>query len=266
MDQDSTDVPKTIDEVVRCLTKQLERDPNSELSMYGQLAPVYDYLFGSAYNYELQGDYVKQAASKEGSSRLLEAGCGTGRLLVELAEVVPEAQLYGVDTAEDMVQLARQRTQDLEEVKLSCNDILAVDGEYDTIVAFNLLPHFDPETVQSFFERSSSLLANGGSLVFDYKAPENNSNGTFDLWERESDEFCIMARFVTVYDEKQPYYAVSYEFTNKNNGKSYQTGELMPVYFQTPDLLMKQLRSVGFCNIDVYRDKGDQSGIFIATH
>ena len=50
------------------------------------------------------------AASLPAPARVLDVGCGTGRLLRAAAARWPEAQLIGVDPAEGMVDVARQLT------------------------------------------------------------------------------------------------------------------------------------------------------------
>lgn len=50
------------------------------------------------------------AALAPGPIRILEIGCGTGRNLIELAELFPEAQITGIDLSETMLAIARRKT------------------------------------------------------------------------------------------------------------------------------------------------------------
>ena len=45
--------------------------------------------------------------TREQAPRVLDAACGTGLLLKQLADLIPYAELYGVDASEDMLTQAR---------------------------------------------------------------------------------------------------------------------------------------------------------------
>lgn len=252
-----------IDEELQSVVDNIRNDDGS-VTTYGLLAPIYDYLFGESYDYELQAKYVREYAPESGAFRLLEAGCGTGRLLSLLADTFPDADLHGVDLHEGMVSLARERVEDADNATVTQGDALAVGGEYEVVSVFNLLPHFDDGTLSAFFRHVASLLTDGGLFILDYKDPRNNPNGLYDVWTTETEKFHLTARFLTVYHDGQPHYAVAYEFVDKAADERYRTGELMEIHFQTPDRLEKQLHAAGFDVVTVDRGVGDQSGVVVA--
>jgi ubiquinone/menaquinone biosynthesis C-methylase UbiE len=49
----------------------------------------------------------KTARTREGSPRILDVACGTGLLLQRLAQIIPQAELYGVDESREMLAQAR---------------------------------------------------------------------------------------------------------------------------------------------------------------
>lgn len=49
----------------------------------------------------------KTARAREGSPRILDIACGTGLLLQRLAQLIPQAELYGVDESREMLAQAR---------------------------------------------------------------------------------------------------------------------------------------------------------------
>lgn len=253
-----------IDETLRRIIAEIESGRGEELTMYESLAPVYDYLFASVYDYETNNEYVQSVAPDTDSFDYLCAGCGSGRLLEEFAEAAPDANATGIDLHGEMLAIARDRLQDTEGVMLERGNALTYEGEFDVVSAFNLIPHFDDETLIDFFEHTASLLRSGGGLVFDYKDPRNNPDGMFSTYEVESDEFITAARFITLHEPTQSHYAVSYEFQEKAEGESHSTGELIEMYFQTPAELERGLRQAGFSCIEVHRGVGNQSGIVTA--
>ncbi|MFP8951630.1 class I SAM-dependent DNA methyltransferase [Natrialbaceae archaeon A-arb3/5] len=253
-----------IDSEMRQIVDTIDEDRRASLGMYEELAPVYEFLFAGGYDYDVQSDYVRKAAPNVSEFRLLEAGCGTGRLLERLSAAHPNAALDGIDLHEKMVEIARSRLDGDDTVTLEQRDFFDVADTYEVIVGFNLLPHFDAETLGLFFDRAAANLTDDGALVFDYKDPRNNENGLYDRWDATTDEFAITGRFITVYDDGQPHYAVSYEFEEIASGEQYYTAEVMPINFQTPDEIERQLRNTPFDDIEIHRGVGDQSGVVIA--
>lgn len=258
------DSQDAIDEILREIVADIEASRSKELTMYKSLAPVYDYLFSSVYDYDINNEYVQMMAPDTDSFDYLCAGCGPGRLLQKFAEVAPSANATGVDMREEMISVAHDRLQDTDEVTLERSNVLTYDGEFDVLSAFNLIPHFDNETLTRFFEHAASLLRPDGGLVFDYKDPRNNPDGMFSTYEAESNEFVTTVRFITLHEPAESYYAVSYEFIDQATGEGYSTGELIEMHFQKPAELMTDLQEAGFDSVEIHRGVGNQSGIVTA--
>ena len=102
--------------------------------------------------------------------RVLDVGCGSGRI----GEFVLDAgasRYLGVDFAEPMIELARERLERFgERVELITGDFLAVplEGSFDVVLAlglFDYLPNAD-----DFVRRMFELCAPGGSIVGSFPA------------------------------------------------------------------------------------------------
>ncbi len=102
--------------------------------------------------------------------RVLDVGCGSGRI----GEFVLDAgasHYVGVDFAEPMIELARERLERFgERVELTTGDFLAVplEGSFDVVLAlglFDYLPDAD-----RFARRMFELCAPGGSMVGSFPA------------------------------------------------------------------------------------------------
>ena len=83
---------------------------NSDVKRFNRWAATYDQsvlqrlLFGPVHSKML--DLLMQEGPKDPPSCIIDIGCGTGRLLRAAAVRWPEAQLFGVDPAEQMVSEA----------------------------------------------------------------------------------------------------------------------------------------------------------------
>ena len=100
-------------------------------------------------------------------SRILDAGCGTGRVMIRLAELGYE--VVGVDVDESMLAVARREAPDLTWV---AGDLAALPGPvtgqapYDLVVmAGNVVPLLAPGTLPATVSGLAGLLASDGVLV-----------------------------------------------------------------------------------------------------
>ncbi|MEW6554438.1 MAG: methyltransferase domain-containing protein [Actinomycetota bacterium] len=103
-----------------------------------------------------------------GDERVLDIGCGDGRLTVELSELVPSGAVVGIDSSPEMISFARDSfpPEDYPNLSWQVMDAqeLSFDGEFD--VAFsNAVLHWVPDQglVLRGVERS---LKGGGRLLF----------------------------------------------------------------------------------------------------
>jgi SAM-dependent methyltransferase len=102
-------------------------------------------------------------AAPGGSTRVLDAGCGTGRVAVRLAELGYDVTGCDVDAA--MVEVARAEAPDLD---WRVADLATIDlGEvYDVVLlAGNVVPLLEEGTLETTCERLAAHLAPGGLLV-----------------------------------------------------------------------------------------------------
>ncbi len=100
------------------------------------------------------------------SGRVLDLGCGAGRVLAHLAMIGADA--YGIDLSPKMVERCRQH---VPEASVQVGDVTAlaelVDGPFDAIVApDNLIDVFDDEERRAVLASIHGLLAPDGVFVF----------------------------------------------------------------------------------------------------
>lgn len=105
--------------------------------------------------------------------RILDVACGTGILLKHIAEYIPDAELYGIDASQDMLQQARSRLGGLPQVHLKQvevgpgeqTNLPFAPGSFDVITCTNTLHYFtDPGAT---LRGLGHLLTSPGQIVIE---------------------------------------------------------------------------------------------------
>ena len=81
-----------------------------------------------------QRSLTLEALALQAGEQVLDAGCGTGLLLEQMAYSVGDSgQVVGVDNSPDMLDMARHRCQDLSNVKLQQGSVEQLDFEAERL-------------------------------------------------------------------------------------------------------------------------------------
>lgn len=116
---------------------------------------------------DVHGEATLCASLVPPGSRVLDAGCGTGRVAIRLAEL--GLQVTGVDVDPSMLVVARERRPDLPWVEgdLAELDLLGAGADpFDLVVlAGNVVPLVAEGTEQRVVARVAAHVAPGGLLV-----------------------------------------------------------------------------------------------------
>lgn len=175
------------DPVVTGAWKDLDR--GAIASRYDRLArilPLFDWLFFQPPSFRRK---AAQKLQLQPGSRVLEVGCGTGRNLPYLREVVgPAGRVYGVDISPGMLAkahetCARERWMNIELLEQDALDF-APSEPLDGVMfglSYNTMPHH-----LAVLHHVWTLLRPGGSLVImDAKLPDGAGGRMilpFSLW------------------------------------------------------------------------------------
>ena len=138
-----------------------------------------------------EADLVDSLLRETGGTRVLDAGCGTGRVAIELAR--RGHQTLGVDADAAMLDAARSKNPELSWAEadlahLSTGLDVAADLVFDLVVlAGNVMIFVDPGTEGQVLSGLTACLAPGGLLVAGFQIRE----GRLPL--RRYDELCSSA-------------------------------------------------------------------------
>ena len=110
----------------------------------------------------------------------LDVGCGPGFLLLEIANLLPNAKLFGVDSSEDMLGIASKKFQDKEFTPVSfklgpAEKIPLPDAHSDVVVCLNSLHDF--KNAEKTISEVYRILQVNGIFVL------KDKNGAYPKWK-----------------------------------------------------------------------------------
>lgn len=110
-----------------------------------------------------EADLIESLLRDTGGRRVLDAGCGTGRVAIELA--ARGFSVVGVDLDEEMLAAARAKAPGLQWIRADLGTA-HLTGEFDVVaLAGNVMIFLDAGTEGPVLATLSSLLAPAGLLV-----------------------------------------------------------------------------------------------------
>lgn len=112
--------------------------------------------------------------SKQSGLRVLELGCGNGRILKKISDQNSQVELMGVDASEEMLQAARSEISS-SKLSLERDDVLGYLGKdnlskFDYLLICNTLHNLTSESnIESVLRDSDKVLRDGGYFIFDIR-------------------------------------------------------------------------------------------------
>ena len=141
-------------------------DHNRKLrSYYDDFSAYYDAGRESPYHQMIDDLEIEVATPYARGARVLELGCGTGRLLARLSEVADEA--VGVDLSEGMAAKARARG-----LRVRVGDLCALpfdDDAFDLVCSFKVLAHV--ENIHGALREAARVTRPGGYMLLEIYNP-----------------------------------------------------------------------------------------------
>ncbi len=136
---------------------------------------------------------VEQAAPAAGQ-RILDLGCGTGTLAIQVKRREPGAELVGLDADPEMLSQARVKAEqagvELTLAEGMSDELPFEDESFDRVLSTLFFHHLDPEPKRRTAREIARVLRRGGELhVADWGAPADPVMGAAFLSIRLLDGF-----------------------------------------------------------------------------
>lgn len=109
-------------------------------------------------------EYLTEKISKLNFQKLLDAGCGEGRLLYEIEQKVSGKYLYGIDISSRALHFGRGFTK---QSKFEEHDIIKSPTSelFDICTSIEVIEHIPPEYIPKYVENISRSLVERGILI-----------------------------------------------------------------------------------------------------
>lgn len=95
--------------------------------------------------------------------KVLDVGCGAGDAVKWLAD--DGYDVAACDLSEEMIKVARRKTDKVEFLVLGATELEKLDGEFDGIISIHLVQHLSKTMLKKFFGAVYDLLAEDGKFL-----------------------------------------------------------------------------------------------------
>ncbi|HOM30267.1 MAG TPA: methyltransferase domain-containing protein [Deltaproteobacteria bacterium] len=129
-----------------------------------------EYEKASAHQQEW-GNRLISELNLTGNERILDLGCGDGKLTESLSILVPNGCVLGIDASQGMIDVAKQKEKDNLKFKLMDIDTLELHDKYDVIFS-NAALHWVKDH-QRLWQNLKTILSEKGIVRFNFAADGN---------------------------------------------------------------------------------------------
>jgi SAM-dependent methyltransferase len=214
---------------------------------YDIIAPLYDYDMGLSMPFDDVAGYL--CLLPQAPAKLLEIGCGTGRLTLELAHC--GFSITAIDRSAPMLAQLRNKLRPEHDINVRLMDArrIGLSGPFDAIFfgysGFQYLLTSSDSAL--FFIQAKRILAPSGSLILDiflHRKSSETSGFVLD-YERSLKDGRVVRRWKRVsVDHGINYVERKYIVTGAGEQQEYRTESRQRLY--TPKTLVAELKKHGF--------------------
>ena len=134
---------------------------------WNNVAAVYQDKFMNLDLYNETYDYICNAVTKP-QAKLLEIGCGPGNITKYLLSKRPDFDIFGIDVAPNMIELAKANNPTARFEVMDTREIKSLDAKYDAIIGGFCLPYLSNEERNELIAHSHNLLNENGLIYLSF--------------------------------------------------------------------------------------------------
>lgn len=144
----------------------MDRDKET-FETWNKIASLYEDKFMDLNLYNETYDFICNSITKN-KAKLLEIGCGPGNITKYLLTERPDFDIFGIDIAPNMIELAKKNNPTASFAIMDTRKIDEIKSKYDGIVCGFCLPYLSENESQKFISDSSNLLNENGLIYISF--------------------------------------------------------------------------------------------------
>lgn len=134
---------------------------------WNKVASQYQDMFMDLDLYNGTYDFVCNSITNE-NAKLLEIGCGPGNIIKYLLSVRPDFDIFGIDIAPNIIELARKNNPTASFAIMDCRQIDEIKIKYDGIVCGFCLPYLSQGESLKLITDCYNLLNENGLIYISF--------------------------------------------------------------------------------------------------
>ncbi len=134
---------------------------------WNKIASLYQEKFMDLDLYNESYDFICNSIIKE-EAKILEIGCGPGNITKYLLSKRPDFEIFGIDIAPNMVELAKQNNPTARFAIMDCRQINILDTKFDGIIGGFCLPYLSQTECKELISNSYDLLSDNGLIYLSF--------------------------------------------------------------------------------------------------
>ncbi|TAH37931.1 MAG: class I SAM-dependent methyltransferase [Bacteroidetes bacterium] len=134
---------------------------------WNKIAGLYQEKFMDLNLYNDTYDFICDSIIED-NPKILEIGCGPGNITRYLLSKRPDFDIFGIDFAPNMIQLAEANNPTARFATMDCRRISELKANYNAIICGFCLPFLTPEESVKLITDSYNLLYNNGLIYLSF--------------------------------------------------------------------------------------------------
>lgn len=143
---------------------------------WNKIASLYEERFMDLDLYNHTYDHICDLITKD-KAKLLEIGCGPGNITKYLLSKRPDFNIFGIDIATNMIELAKKNNPTACYAIMDSRQISNLKTKYDGIICGFCLPYLSQTESKTFIADCYHLLNKNGHLYLSFVEGDPNKSG-----------------------------------------------------------------------------------------
>ncbi|MBL0295080.1 MAG: class I SAM-dependent methyltransferase [Saprospiraceae bacterium] len=143
---------------------------------WNRIAVLYQDKFMDLDLYNETYDYICDSISKV-NPKILEIGCGPGNIAKYLLAKRPDFDIWGIDVAPNMIELAKKNNPNAKYAVMDCRNISEITTKFDAIICGFCLPYLSHTDNRKLIANFKNLLRENGLIYISFVEGDPNNSG-----------------------------------------------------------------------------------------